>query len=80
MTLKGTKLLVGIKETNYWYINWFNNEVIVFFYFVGGTQNVRKSVARFCHQVAPWVPDVFCNFYFAKNHKIAYNSATTEAG
>ncbi len=20
---------------------------------------------------APWFPDMFCNFYFAKNHKIA---------
>jgi hypothetical protein len=25
------------------------------------------------------VPDMFCNFYLVKNHKIANNSATTEA-
>jgi hypothetical protein len=25
------------------------------------------------------VPDMFCNFYLTKNHKIANNSATTEA-
>jgi hypothetical protein len=24
-------------------------------------------------------PDMFCNFYFVKNHKIAKNSATTKA-
>jgi hypothetical protein len=33
----------------------------------------------FCHQVAALVPDMFCNFYLVKNHKIANNSATTEA-
>jgi hypothetical protein len=25
------------------------------------------------------VPDMFCNFYLVKNHKIANNSATTKA-
>ncbi len=30
-------------------------------------------------QVAAWVPDMFCNFYLVKSHKIANNSATTEA-
>jgi hypothetical protein len=25
------------------------------------------------------VPDMFCNFYLVKNHKIANNSATAEA-
>jgi len=30
-------------------------------------------------QVAAWVPDMFCNFYFMKNHKIAKNSTTTKA-
>jgi hypothetical protein len=30
--------------------------------------------------VAVLVPDMFCNFYFVKNHKIANNLATTEAG
>jgi hypothetical protein len=38
-----------------------------------------KSAARFCCQVASWVLDMFCNFYLVKNHKIANNSATTEA-
>jgi hypothetical protein len=38
-----------------------------------------KSAARFCHQVAAWVPDMFCNFYLVKHHKIANTSATTEA-
>jgi hypothetical protein len=41
--------------------------------------NQDKSAARFCHQVAAWVPDIFCNFYMVKSHKIAYNSATNEA-
>jgi hypothetical protein len=35
--------------------------------------------ASFCHQVATLVPDMFSNFYLVKNHKIANNSATTEA-
>jgi hypothetical protein len=25
-----------------------------------------------------WFPDIFCNFYFVKNHKIAKNSTTTK--
>ncbi len=41
--------------------------------------NEGKSAASFCHQVAALVPDKFCNFYLVKNHKIANNSATTEA-
>ncbi len=41
--------------------------------------NQDKSATIFCHQVAAWVPDMFCNFYFMKSHKIANNSATTEA-
>ncbi len=40
--------------------------------------NQDKSAARFCHQVAAWVPDMFCNFYSVKSHKIANNSAMTE--
>ena len=36
------------------------------------------SAAWFCHQVAAWVPDMFCNFYLVKSHKIANISATTE--
>ncbi len=40
--------------------------------------NQDKSAARFCHQVAALVPDMFLNFYWVKNHKIANNSATTE--
>ncbi len=35
--------------------------------------------ASFCCQVAALVPDMFRNFYSVKNHKIATNSATTEA-
>jgi hypothetical protein len=38
-----------------------------------------KSAASFCHQVAVLVPDMFCNFYLAKNHKIFNNSPPTEA-
>ncbi len=30
--------------------------------------------------MAAWVPDMFCDFYLAKNHKIVNNSTTTEAG
>jgi hypothetical protein len=41
--------------------------------------NQYTSAARFCSQVAACVPDVFRNFYLVKNHKIANNSATTEA-
>jgi hypothetical protein len=41
--------------------------------------NEGISAASFCHQVAALVPGMFCNFYLAKNHKIANNSATTEA-
>jgi hypothetical protein len=29
--------------------------------------------------VAAWFPDMFRNFYFEKNHKIAKNSTTTKA-
>jgi hypothetical protein len=29
--------------------------------------------------VAAWVPDMFCNIYLVKSHKIANNLATTEA-
>jgi hypothetical protein len=28
--------------------------------------------------VAAWVPDMFCNFYLVKNHKIDNNLTTTE--
>jgi hypothetical protein len=38
-----------------------------------------KSAASLCQQVAALVPDMFSNFYLVKNHKIANNSATTEA-
>ncbi len=41
--------------------------------------NEGKSAASFYHQVTALVPDMFCNFYLMKNHKIANNSATTEA-
>ncbi len=38
-----------------------------------------KSAASFCHRVAARVSDMFCNFYFVKNHKIANNSITNKA-
>ncbi len=41
--------------------------------------NVWKSAASFCHQVAALASDMLCDFYLVKNHKIANNSATTEA-
>ncbi len=40
----------------------------------------NNETASLCHQVASLDPDMFCNFYFVKNHKIANNSATAEAG
>jgi hypothetical protein len=30
--------------------------------------NLAKSVARLCHKVAAWVPDMFCNLYLVKNY------------
>jgi len=52
-----------------------------FEYFLATTisTNTDKSAARFCHQVAAWVPDMLCNFYLAKNHKITNNSTTIKA-
>ncbi len=41
--------------------------------------NVGISAASFCHHVAALVSGMLCNFYVVKNHKIANNSATTEA-
>jgi len=41
--------------------------------------NEGISAASFCHQVAALVPDMVCNFYLVKNHKIANNSTTIEA-
>ncbi len=38
-----------------------------------------KSAASFCHQVAAWFLDKFCNFYLVENCKIAKNSTTTKA-
>ncbi len=32
------------------------------------------------HQVAAWFPDMFCNTYIVKNHKIANNSTTAKPG
>jgi hypothetical protein len=37
------------------------------------------SAARFCCQVAAWVPDMFCNFYLVKSHNIVHNTTSTEA-
>jgi hypothetical protein len=41
--------------------------------------NKEKSAADFCLQVAAFVPDMFCNFYLIKSHKIVSNPTTTEA-
>ncbi len=41
--------------------------------------NEGKSADSFCRQVAALVPDMFCNFYLVKNHKIANNLVPTEA-
>jgi hypothetical protein len=43
------------------------------------TDNEGKSAASFCHQLAAWFPDMLCNFYLLKNHKIANNSTTNNA-
>jgi hypothetical protein len=43
------------------------------------SNNEGISAASFCGQVAALVLDMFGNFYLVKNHKIANNSATTEA-
>jgi hypothetical protein len=41
--------------------------------------NEDRSAAKFFHQVAAWVPDMFCKFCSIKSHKIANKSATIEA-
>jgi len=48
---------------------WWSSETC----FVSFTSNVCccKSDASFYNQVIAWVPDIFCNFYLVKNHKIA---------
>ena len=43
------------------------------------SHNQDKSAARLCHHATAGVPDMFCNFYLVKSHKIANNSAATEA-
>jgi hypothetical protein len=40
--------------------------------------NQDKLAARFCRQVAASVPDMFCNFYVVKSHKIVNISATNK--
>ncbi len=40
--------------------------------------NEEKSAARFCHRMAAWIPDMFCDIYLVKGRKIANNSAITE--
>jgi len=44
------------------------------------TGNVVFEIQRpfSANQVAAWVQDMFCNFYFVKNLKIANNATTTE--
>ncbi len=41
--------------------------------------NEGKSYASLYCQVTAWFPDMFCNFYLVKNHKIDKNSTTTKA-
>jgi hypothetical protein len=41
--------------------------------------NEEGSAASFCHQLEALFPDMFCNFYLVKNHKIAKNSTTIKA-
>jgi hypothetical protein len=38
-----------------------------------------QSGARFCNEVAAWVLNIFCKFYFSRNHKITNSSTTMEA-
>ncbi len=38
-----------------------------------------KSAASFCRLLSAQFESTFCNFYVAKNHKIAHVSTTTEA-
>jgi hypothetical protein len=38
-----------------------------------------KSDVSFSHQVAAWFPDMFCNFYLVKNHKVPKNLTATKA-
>jgi hypothetical protein len=40
--------------------------------------NEGKLVANYCRKVAARFPDMFCNFYLVKNHKIAKNSTTNK--
>jgi hypothetical protein len=30
-----------------------------------------ETAASFCHKVAAWFPDMFCNFYLVENNEIA---------
>jgi hypothetical protein len=39
-------------------------------------ENLDKSAASFCRKVGAWGTEMFCNFLFVKNHKIADNSTT----
>ncbi len=41
--------------------------------------NEGISAASVCQQVAAWFPDMLCNFYLVKNHKIDKNLTTTGA-
>jgi hypothetical protein len=39
--------------------------------------NCDESAAPFCRWVAAWLPNIFCNFYSVKTHKIANNLTAT---
>jgi hypothetical protein len=49
------------------------------FIWFGSNYNEGESAASFCHQLAALFPDMLCNFYLVKNHKIANNLITTKA-
>ncbi len=43
-----------------------------------GCHNLDETAASVCHQVAAWVPNMFCDLYLVKNNKIANNSTNTK--
>jgi hypothetical protein len=53
--------------------------VIIWNFYSLNETNEEKSAASFYQQVAAWIPDMFCNFYLVKYHKVAKNSTTTKA-
>ncbi len=54
-------------------------KTLAIFAFTVCKPNYGKSGAGFCHQVAAWVPEMFCNFYLLKNHTNVNSSAIVKA-